>query len=55
MEKCLICLKKKIIITDCKCMCKMCLRCLHSHSCSFDYSQLRSKIIKVTADKISKI
>lgn len=38
MIKCLLCRKKKIVLTDCRCDLKqICMSCITNHLCNFDY------------------
>lgn len=59
--KCLLCRKKKIVLTDCKCDLKqICIPCISNHECDFDYkinssNDLEKKLPKIIAIKIIKI
>lgn len=59
--KCLLCLKKKIVLVDCRCKLKqICMSCISNHNCNFDYkinssNELEKKLPKIIAIKIDKI
>lgn len=61
MIKCLLCRKKKIVLTDCRCDLKqICMSCITNHLCNFDYkinssNDLEKKLPKIIAIKIVKI
>ncbi len=39
MKKCISCSKKKLILIDCKCKTGICLSCVSSHICDFNFKE----------------
>ena len=56
-KKCQKCLKKKIIIEQCKCKKNLCLDCLpfFNHNCNFDWRQDNKNILEKMNPKIVAI
>lgn len=51
---CAKCLKKELIIEECKCNKKLCLNCLphYNHNCGFDWRKDNEKYLKENNPKI---
>lgn len=59
--KCFICNRKKLILTNCRCdLSQLCLTCINTHKCNYDFlkdhkNKLKKDLIKICPIKIDKI
>ena len=55
--RCAKCLKKHLIIVECKCCKKFCLNCLphYIHNCDFDWRKDNEKFLKENNPKIEYV